>query len=151
MRIIGYTQDSTADGEGLRDVLFVSGCDHRCSSCHNKESWSPEKGIFFSKGMKAKFIAYAKRLNPPAVTLSGGDPLYESNYEEIIKLCEELKVEGINIWLYTGYTLEEIKNLRPGILKVVDVIVDGKFDKSLSAEAPLFRGSSNQEIHRSPF
>ena len=101
--------------------------------------------------MREKFISHAKRLNPPAVTLSGGDPLHKNNYEEILNLCKVLRSERINIWLYTGYTLLEIKSHRKEILDLVDVIVDGKYEDSLTKNKPVFAGSSNQKINRSPF
>jgi len=151
MNIISYVQDSIVDGEGLRDVLFVSACSHKCVGCHNTESWSPTEGTFFTKKMKAKLIQEAKRLSLPAITLSGGDPLYETNYKEVVALCKELKQHGINIWLYTGYTLEQVKEIRPLILPHIDVLVDGKYVEELKDPCLKFKGSTNQNIIRRPF
>lgn len=151
MRVLGYLQDSTSDGEGLRDVLFVSACSHVCIGCHNKKSWSPLEGTFFTDSMEKKFIAHAKRLNPPAVTLSGGDPLHEANYTDILKLCKKLKEEKINVWLYTGYTYAQVRALFPEVLNYIDVLVDGKYVEELKDQSIKFRGSSNQKIIRSPF
>ena len=146
---MGYVQDSTADGEGLRDVLFLTGCDHFCEGCHNQESWNPNNGIQFTKVMEDKLITHVKRLNPPSLTLSGGDPLFKGNYKEVLELCKRLKKEDINIWLYTGYTLAEVKLEGMGeILEYINVLVDGRFEKDLYDKALLFRGSSNQVIHK---
>lgn len=80
------------------------------------------------------------------VTFSGGDPLYQ--VPGLIELAKRIKTFGKNIWLYTGFTFEEIKasaTLRP-IISLVDAIVDGPFIESLRDETLLFRGSSNQRI-----
>lgn len=148
MRIVGYTQDSTADGEGLRDVLFLSHCPHKCKGCHNPETWSEENGELFTPHMKAKLIKQLQRLKEPSLTLSGGDPLSDVNYVEVLELVKELKGLGVNLWVYTGYTLEELYSLNKSeVLKYINVLVDGKFEQENKSETSLFRGSSNQRIH----
>ncbi len=97
MRLIGYVQDSTADGEGLRDVLFFSHCTHRCEGCHNPEAWNKSYGKVFTSEMKDNLIKQLKRLGTPSVTLSGGDPLSDVNYPEMVDLCREMNENGINI------------------------------------------------------
>lgn len=99
--------------------------------------------------MEDKLITHVKRLNPPSLTLSGGDPLFKGNYKEVLELCKRLKKEDINIWLYTGYTLDEVKTECMGeILSYIDVLVDGKFDSNLYDKTLMFKGSSNQAIRR---
>lgn len=149
MRVINYVQDSTADGEGLRDVLFVSGCNHKCEGCHNKRTWDSSNGVEYTPEMGNKIIVTLKRLSEPAITLSGGDPLHPDNAMEIYHLCKELKNHNVNIWLYTGMTLAELKDslYRP-ILSQIDVLVDGKYIKELHDDTCLYRGSSNQKIYR---
>ena len=99
--------------------------------------------------MEAKLLSNLKRLNPPSLTLSGGDPLFKGNYKEVLELCKRLKKENINIWLYTGYTLDEVKSEGMGeVLNYIDVLVDGKFDNKLYDKTLMFKGSSNQVIHR---
>lgn len=149
MRVLGYIQDSTADGEGLRDVLFCSGCTHGCIGCHNQESWDATKGIEFTKSMEDKLLKNLKRLSSPALTLSGGDPLHPNNYRDVLNLCKRFKEEGVNIWLYTGYTLEELYGYNISeILMFIDVLVDGKFELNLKSHFSIYRGSSNQRIIR---
>ena len=92
-------------------------------------------------------------LNKPfiqGVTLSGGDPLYRDNIEEITSLCKEIKKEFPNkdIWCYSGYVYEEIKNLE--LMKYLDVLVDGKFEIDKKDITLLFRGSSNQRLINVP-
>ena len=134
------------NGLGFRLVLWVSGCSHHCPYCQNPETWDPKSGNIFTEKQKKQIIKYLKPDYIKGITLSGGDPLYEGNREEILDLCKEIKKAYPNkdIWLYTGYTYEEIKDLE--IINYVDVIVDGKFIQELRDITLAFRGSSNQRI-----
>lgn len=135
-----------ADGEGIRVTLFVSGCSHHCKGCHNPESWCPNAGKPFDEEAKEKLFKLLDRPYIDGLTLSGGDPLYGDNINEITKLVYEVKQKfpDKTIWLYTGYTLDEIKRLV--LLRYIDVIVDGPYIESLRDVTLPFRGSSNQNI-----
>ncbi len=149
MRVIGYTQDSTADGEGVRDVLFVSGCTHACLGCHNKASWDSANGALFTSDVYDKLLLQLLRMDAPAITISGGDPLHKDNYSDVLVLCKSLYAEGVDIWLYTGYTLKEIyANNMCDILKYISVVVDGPFEVDKRDKYLPFRGSTNQLILR---
>lgn len=80
------------------------------------------------------------------VTLTGGDPMYQ--VDEIMPLCKALRDAGYNIWLYTGFTIEEIRadGGLARILDAVDAIVDGPYIEALRVTSLRFRGSSNQRI-----
>jgi anaerobic ribonucleoside-triphosphate reductase activating protein len=84
------------------------------------------------------------------LTLSGGDPLDRNEEEllEILDLCKSIKYKYPNktIWIYTGYTLESLKDTQLEILKYCDVLVDGPYIESLRDLSLPFRGSSNQRI-----
>lgn len=80
------------------------------------------------------------------VTLSGGDPLFDP--EKTAGLIARLKQDGRNVWVYTGYTWEQIMasdNLRNAV-READVVVEGPFMESLKNPDLLFRGSSNQRL-----
>lgn len=148
MRIkwFGYIPNSFTNGEGVRDTIFLSGCIHNCDECHNKEGQNPNYG----KDMDIEELVEILRINNDMVdgiTLSGGDPLYQ--YEKTLELCKAIKesdMKNKNIWMYTGYTIDIIRERFVDILDYVDVIVDGKYEKNLpSAE---YRGSNNQKIIR---
>lgn len=145
MKISGILYDTIKDGPGLRNTIFVSGCNHKCKGCHNPETWDKNVGQDFTKKRQLDFIEICKRnALLSGITISGGDPLcyYKDEVLDFIKLYKE-KLQKHNIWLYTGYEMD-IKDLEQ--YKDIDVIVDGKFDLSKKDLTLAFRGSSNQRI-----
>ena len=150
LRILGTYKETVVDGEGLRYSIYFAGCTHACKGCHNKESWCPDNGTLITEEYLDKIINEINS-NPllNGITLSGGDPLY--NPEEMLEVIKYLKEKtGMNIWLYTGYTIEELRkdNKRMAVLEYIDTLVDGKFVQELYDPLLKFRGSSNQRIIR---
>lgn len=150
LRILGTYRETVVDGEGLRYSIYFAGCTHACKGCHNKESWCPDNGTLVTEEYLDKIIKEINS-NPllDGITLSGGDPLY--NPEEMLEIVKYLKEKTeMNIWLYTGYTIEELRkdNRRMKVLQYVDTLVDGKFVQELYDPLLKFRGSSNQRIIR---
>jgi anaerobic ribonucleoside-triphosphate reductase activating protein len=150
MNYSAYYPVDSVNGEGIRCVLFVSGCSHGCEGCYNKSTWNPNTGWAFTKTMEDKIIQDLKSTSRPlaGITLSGGDPLHRRNRETILALCKRIRSEcpGKTIWLYTGYTHSQLTN--EPILDYIDVLVDGKFEKELADPSLAFRGSANQQIIR---
>lgn len=138
------------NGEGVRVVLWVSGCVHACPNCHNQQTWNPNSGIPFDN--EAIQEIYAELENPyvDGITFSGGDPLHPLNYNTILWLCTQIKLKypNKNIWLYTGYSLDTVKLIYSDILEYVDVLVDGTFIERLKSPDKHWIGSSNQTINR---
>ena len=145
MNYLAIYRASLADGEGWRTVLFVSGCHHHCKGCHNPESWNPNAGHPFTKEVK-DYLFNCITDEISGLTISGGDPLYKRNVEDVTKLCKEFKERFPNktIWLYTGNLYRDSKNLE--VMKYVDVVVDGEFREDLKDTTLAFRGSVNQRI-----
>lgn len=160
MFISDYYDVDVVNGQGTRVSLFVSGCIHKCKGCHNKPSWNRYNGIEYSHELENRII---DDLNNTTIirrglTLSGGDPLYLNNLDTIINLIKRVKNECLNkdIWLWSGYTLENIiENSKSNkeedlkrleIIKLVDIFIDGKFEKEKYDPDLLWRGSSNQKI-----
>lgn len=146
MNYHGILKGSLVNGDGVRVVLFVSGCDHHCKGCQNPDTWNTKGGVFFDAVAKAKLFEAVGRKWCDGITFSGGDPLHPENRAEVTELAKELKAAYPNktIWLYTGFTYEEIKDLE--IMKYVDVVVDGPFVESLKDSKYKFAGSTNQRI-----
>ncbi len=146
MKYHNITHDDMLNGEGLRVVLWVSGCEHRCLGCQNPITWDKNIGLLFDKKAKEEIFDSLKKPYIQGITFSGGDPLYASNINEITTLAKEIKAlfPTKDIWLYTGYTWHEIKDLE--IIKYIDILIDGKFKKDLKNDNLLWRGSSNQKV-----
>ncbi|MFR4439383.1 MAG: anaerobic ribonucleoside-triphosphate reductase activating protein [Hungatella sp.] len=146
MRYHNITKDDMLNGEGLRTVLWVAGCNHNCRECHNPITWDIRGGIPFDQAAKQELFEELDRPYISGVTLSGGDPLHPENREDIGKLIEEISecFPNKTIWLYTGYTWEQILAL-PYIRKV-DVVVDGEFVIALKDPKLHWKGSSNQRV-----
>lgn len=151
IRIAGMQLESVVDGYGIRNTIFTQGCRHHCKGCHNPETWPVNAGKLFDYDQQMKFINNSKE-NPliDGLTLSGGDPIVQAH--EVLKFIKLYKKEipHHNIWLYTGYTYEELISMNDedinGILDMIDVLVDGKFVLELRSLDCIFRGSTNQRI-----
>ena len=150
MNYHNITKCDMLNGEGVRVVLWVSGCVHACPNCHNPQTWNPNSGIPFDD--EAIKEIYAELENPyvDGITFSGGDPLHPLNYNTILWLCTQIKLKypNKNIWLYTGYSLDTVKLIYSDILEYVDVLVDGTFIEKLKSPEKHWVGSSNQKINR---
>ncbi len=140
--------DSIVDGEGLRSVIWFQGCSHNCLGCHNPETHDFNAGIEKSiEDIKEEIrgLEFQK-----GVTFSGGDPMMQIEaLEELTRCVQEC---GMNVWVYTGFTFEEVLELAKknehyiNALNNIDVLVDGKFVMDLKSFDVQFRGSSNQRI-----
>lgn len=146
MKYHNITYDDMLNGEGLRTVLWVSGCEHKCKNCHNPITWDENTGLLFDEKAKKEIFSYLDKEYIKGITFSGGDPLYKSNLAEITALSKEIKniYKEKDIWLYTGYSWEDIKNFE--IMEYIDILIDGKFIENLKNERLLWRGSSNQRV-----
>ena len=138
--------DNILNGEGLRVVLFVSGCERHCKGCQNPETWDKNSGIPFGAEEATEIF---KELSEPYIsglTLVGGEPLLHCNVELLTKLCKEVKDTFPNktIWCYTGFKYEEVKEL--DIMNYIDVLLDGEFIQELADEKIKWVGSSNQRV-----
>lgn len=146
MNYHNITHDDMLNGDGLRVVLWVSGCEHRCYNCQNEITWDIESGLPFDENAKKEIFDALEKDYISGLTLSGGDPLHIKNRENILSLVKEVKkiFPKKDIWLYTGYAWDTIKHL--DIINYVDVVIDGKYVDELSDINLKWRGSSNQNI-----
>lgn len=146
MRYHNITKDDMLNGTGLRVVLWVSGCTHACKGCQNPVTWKLKDGLVFDEAAKAEIFEELKKDYIEGITLSGGDPLHPANRADTGALIEEIHniFPQKNIWLYTGFTWDEIKDL--AFLPLIDVIVDGKFRLDLNDNQLHWKGSSNQNV-----
>lgn len=141
--------DDMNNGPGLRVTLFVSGCDHYCNGCQNPETWSTKSGIPFDNTAIEEIFEQLNNDYISGITFSGGDPLNENNRVEVCSLIHQIRLKygkSKSIWIYTGYTWEEIVNTLTPVLLRVDVLIDGMFDKDLADVNYHWAGSTNQRV-----
>lgn len=140
---------SVANGTGIRVVLWVSGCTCYCRGCQNPQTWGFNSGQLFDDKAKEELFEALNKSYIQGITFSGGHPLEKENVEEVINLAKEIKEKfpTKDIWLYTGYTWEEIyyKNIAR-ILLYLDVLIDGKFIEEQKDLTLKWRGSKNQRV-----
>lgn len=140
------------NGTGWRVTLYVSGCKRNCPGCFNTCAHNPDVGTDFTQDTKDLIYKYLNKPEIDGLTLLGGEPLsvLSDNRKTVIAFCKEVKEKypSKTIWLYTGYTFEEVvkDDTMRSIIDYVDVIVDGPFIESLKDTTLKFRGSSNQRI-----
>ena len=152
MNYHNITYPDQNNGPGLRVVIWVSGCSHHCLECQNPQTWDKNSGIIFDNSAKEEIIEQLKNNYISGVTWSGGDPMYKNNVETVLKFTEKIHdlFPEKNIWLYTGYTFEEIMNdtnlKRKQLLDLCDVLVDGEYKKELRDISLHWCGSSNQRV-----
>ena len=146
MNYHNITHDDMLNGEGLRVVLWVAGCDNNCKGCQNPETHDPNGGIKFQTKDLIEILNGLKKDHISGLTLSGGDPLYLGNLPDITHICKTVKFNFPNktIWLYTGYVWETIRGLE--VMNYIDVLCDGRFVQELADENCKWVGSTNQRV-----
>ena len=148
MKILGIHKNSVVDGPGIRDVIFFAGCEHHCKGCFSPESWNRDKGYDLSASDIHDELDVRNN-----VTISGGDPFHKMNRADLAELVDFLHLIGKNIWVYTGYTIEELlEDVKLGdvhtirALVNIDVLVDGEFHEDEKDLTIKYRGSRNQRL-----
>ena len=144
-----------ADGTGVRTSLFVSVCRNCCEDCFNREMWSFSDGKPYTRETENAIIESLKPDYIAGLSILGGEPFEKENQPEVLKLVARAKKECPNksVWIYSGFTFEELLGgsrasgqTAEEILKLADVLVDGRFDKTKKNISLKFRGSENQRI-----
>ena len=146
-RVAGFLADSLVNGPRNRAVVFFSGCKHDCPGCHNKEMQDFNYGELITTDEIVEKIEQSMPLIK-GVTISGGDPFEQP--EALLELVQRIRDLGLDIWVYTGYTIDELRSRFDrnitGVLDIIDVLVDGRFIEDMKDNAPKHVGSSNQRI-----
>ena len=144
MRYHNITKVDMLNGDGLRVVLWTSGCPHCCQGCQNPLTWDANSGIIFDESAKKEIFAQLELPYIDGITLSGGDPLHANNIAEITELVKEIsnKYPSKTIWLYTGFLWEDIESEE--LIRYIDVVIDGQFEIAKLDKTLKWKGSSNQ-------
>ncbi len=156
MRYAKIKKYDVANGPGVRVSIFVSGCNHHCKGCFNKEAWDFNYGQEFTEDTINEILEAMRPNYISGLTLLGGEPFEPINQKGLLKLVRKVKKEypEKDIWAYSGYLFDkdimerQVKQLKETkeLLSYIDVLVDGKFIENLKNPNLYFRGSSNQRI-----
>ena len=164
MRYAQIRNMDISNGEHIGVSLFVQGCRFQCVNCFNKETWDFNGGKEWTKEIESKFFELADRPYIKRISILGGEPLADKNVFDVFNLIAKLKVKfpDKNIWLYTGYTWnqifypivtddlnlerDQIIDYRRRAVELCDILVDGRYVDELRDLTLKFRGSSNQRV-----
>jgi len=145
-----------ANGPGIRVSIFVSGCNHHCKGCFNKEAWDFNYGYDFTDETINEIIEAMKPNYIRGLSLLGGEPFERVNQVGLLKLVKAVKsvYPEKDIWAYSGFLFDRdivgkqcnLFSETKKLLSYIDVLVDGKFEESLKNPNLHFRGSSNQRV-----
>ena len=152
MNYHNITHDDMLNGDGLRVVLWVSGCEHKCYGCQNPQTHALSSGIPFDEDAEQELFNELKHDYIAGITFSGGDPLHIKNRQEVSRLVQKVKNNFPNktLWVYTGYTFEYLSGMNDECmsskLQAINVLVDGKFYIKLKDVNTPWVGSTNQKV-----
>ena len=135
-----------ANGPGVRVSLFVSGCRNHCKGCFNPETWDFDYGRPFTRATEDEIIEALRPSWIQGLSILGGEPTEEENAAVLIPFLKRVRavLPDKDIWLYSGYTYEALRDKE--ILTLADVLVDGPFLLEQKDAGLAFRGSRNQRI-----
>ncbi len=145
-----------ANGLGVRVALFVSGCTNHCEECFNRATWDFKFGKLYTESTEDEIIEALRPDYVRGLSLLGGEPMEPKNQPQCLNLLRRIKKELPNkdIWCYTGFTYEELMTkggyanteCTKEMLSLIDVMVDGRFEKDKRNLMLKFRGSENQRL-----
>lgn len=147
-RILKTFKETYADGPGIRYSVYLAGCTHYCKGCHNPESWNFNQGELVTESVINR-MRLEIAVNPmlTGITISGGDPF--DSPDGLLLLLEGFECLNKNMWVYTGYTLEQIlasgDEAKLSCLRYIDILVDGEYKQELR-DTSGFKGSTNQRF-----
>ncbi len=149
----GLIKNDFANGTGVCVSFWVQGCPHKCLGCQNPETWDFNKGKDLPNDIRGQII---KAISANGITRNfsvlGGEPLCPQNLEEVDNIITSVRTAypHIKIFVWTGYTLEELKNNKnihiQSILSEIDVLIDGKYIEEERDITLNLRGSKNQRV-----
>lgn len=153
MRYAQLREFDVANGEGVRVTIFMSGCEHYCKNCFNQDYWNFNEGRVITLNTLNTIRKYLDKPYIKGLSILGGEPLHPKNVVAVASMIAYVRYHfgyTKDIWLWSGYTYEELLNRECSntkyVLSRLDVLVDGKFEESKKNLNLKFRGSSNQRV-----
>ncbi|AUR97755.1 4Fe-4S single cluster domain protein [Vibrio phage 1.244.A._10N.261.54.C3] len=154
MNYMRYVPMDLVNGPGVRCTLFVSGCEHNCKGCYNQKALKVDAGHEFTKELYERIISDLKSTDHPlqGISLSGGDPMHPANVYAVTHIVRRIRKEcpDKDVYLWTGYSLEEIKRdgAREDLFKLCSVVVTDKYQEEHKDLSLPYSGSTNQRVIR---
>ena len=135
-----------SNGPGVRVSIFMQGCSFHCKNCFNPETWDFEGGQEFTEDTINKVLELSDKKEVKGLSILGGEPMHPTNIEGTTKLAKAFKEKypEKNIWAWSGFKYEDIKN--NDVFNYIDVLVDGQYKDELHDPTLKWRGSSNQRV-----
>lgn len=163
MKFAGIDKNDIADSTtGVTLSFWTQGCPFHCKNCHNPQTWDENGGYDLPENYIEKIIEMLDENNISRdLSILGGEPFYKGNKKIVYDLVKEVRRQRpeTNIYIWSGYTLEELLGGKPnttseeekftlGILDFVDYLIDGLYVEELRDTNLKLRGSSNQHIYQ---
>lgn len=147
MKYLKITSPDVNNGSGCRVTLWLAGCKKHCLGCQNPSTWNFNQGKEVTEETVEELVKILKKPYIRGLTLSGGNPT-DNDEEDLVWLLQEIKTKFSekDIWLYSGDVIETLKETKPKVLELIDVLVDGEFRLGERDTSLAFRGSRNQRI-----
>lgn len=152
MRYANIIDCDTANGEGVRTSLFVSGCHRHCPGCFNADAQSFDYGEPYTVDVEQRLLYQLTLPYIAGLSILGGEPLDQSTRGklDLLRLITQAHEMNKTVWIWTGYTWEDVAEnggaMKRGLISWADVVVDGPYIEELRDISLPFRGSSNQRI-----
>ena len=149
MRYIKMIAADAGYGEGIRTVLCISGCSMHCRNCDMPKTADFNRGDIHSVFHRKKTMTALEKPYIQGLTICGGNPFDDAPYDNLndcIRLCSGVRARlpRKDIWIYSGSDWDLIRN--SPLLELVDVVIEGKYEKSKVDISLPFYMSSNQRI-----
>ena len=126
-RIHSVESFGSADGPGVRYIVFLKGCNMRCQYCHNPDTWAKDGGeLMTPEEVLKKALRYKTYWKEKGgITVSGGEALLQIDFvTELFRLAKE---KGVNTCLDTSgnpFSMEEpFKSKFDELMKYTDLFM----------------------------
>lgn len=148
MRYAQIRKMDISNGPGIRVSIFVQGCDFHCKNCFNSDTWGFDGGKEFTDREMERLLNLCDSDHIEGLSILGGEPLHPKNIGTVIEICRRFKERypDKTIWLWTGFTYENLNDTQKEVLEYIDTLVDGQFVDELKDFRLEYRGSSNQRV-----
>lgn len=119
--IHSFESFGSADGPGVRSIIFLQGCPMRCQYCHNADTWKIRPGDTTADELLKKALRYKPYWKEKGgITVSGGEPLLQIDF--VTDLFRKAKKKGIHTVLDTsGQPFTEAEPFYSKFLQLMEV------------------------------